>query len=158
MTSAEVRDRIIEALEKSYDAPSEHGWEVVAGWVADLHEIQSQAQRLKNELLKYLHHVLPEYEVGLEVGGFRKTSGKKAAEWDHPMIASALAARAADDFGGEPPAVFANDVAQRVLSCAGISYWRKGDLKKNGIDPSRYSTEREDERGPTVIFTPAKAS
>lgn len=156
MTSTEVSTRIIEVLENAYDAPSD--WQEVQGWVAELHSIADQANRIKRELLRFLHEAQPEYEMANELGSFRKTTGKRANNWDHPLIASALAARAADEWDDEPPAAFAQKVVDKILKAAGIGYWRKGALKSEGLSPDRYYDETEDPNGPSVIFSPAKAS
>lgn len=86
-----------------------------------------------------------------------RKSGSLRKRWDHPAVASKLAARACiDEETGEVlgDSSFAQRVTDEILAVGHVDYWRAGELRSRGIDPDRYA---ETERGqPTVVIrTPA---
>lgn len=85
-----------------------------------------------------------------EVGVLERRGGRKRTSWDHARLASMLAARVADqrrvDPGtGEilprPPGRLAQDVVDELLACAGVSYWKVGELRARKVDPAGFCEE-----------------
>lgn len=107
-----------------------------------------------DRILTSLYEDMPEYEMRMDgVGTFTKTRGTKRKNWDHARAAAVVAARAADGVMEQvPPAVLADLVMRELLACAGVSYWRKGEMKRRHIDADKFC---EPEEGtPSVVFKP----
>ncbi|MGH9002123.1 MAG: hypothetical protein ACRDYV_03240 [Acidimicrobiia bacterium] len=84
------------------------------------------------------------------VGVLERRGGRKRSNWDHARLASMLAARVADqrrvdpDTGeilARPPGRLAQDVVDELLTCAGVSYWKVGELRARSVDPSSFCEE-----------------
>jgi len=85
-----------------------------------------------------------------EVGVLERRGGRKRTEWDHARLASLLAVRVADqrrvdpDTGEilpRPPGRLAQDVVDELLACAGVSYWKVGELRARKVDPADFCEE-----------------
>lgn len=109
------------------------------------------------ELETALARIMPATTMAVaSVGVLERRAGKKRTAWDHTRLASLLAARVGDrrfdPATGEelarPPAVLAQDVADELLACAGLSYWKTGALKARGLDPGQFC---EEEPGRTTV-------
>lgn len=84
------------------------------------------------------------------VGVLERRGGRKRSAWDHARLASLLAVRVADqrrvdpDTGEilpRPPGRLAQDVVDELLACAGLSYWKVGELRARKLDPADYCEE-----------------
>jgi hypothetical protein len=85
-----------------------------------------------------------------EVGVLERRGGKKRTEWDHARLASLLAVRVADqrrvdpetgEILPRPPGRLAQDVVDELLACAGVSYWKVGELRARKVDPADFCEE-----------------
>lgn len=112
---------------------------------------------VESELETNLARIMPASTIAVAgVGVLERRAGKKRTSWDHTRLASLLAARVGDrrfdPATGEelarPPAVLAQDVADELLACAGLSYWKTGALKARGLDPGQFC---EEEAGRTTV-------
>lgn len=112
---------------------------------------------LESDLETALAGIMPANTMAVAgVGVLERRSGKKRTSWDHPRLASLLAARVGDrrfdPATGEelarPPAVLAQDVADELLACAGVSYWKVGALRARNVDPASFC---EEEAGRTTV-------
>lgn len=83
------------------------------------------------------------------------TRKRSKVRTDGTLILGRLVARCADDFGGEPPAAFAEMVANRIDAATGITNpsakWRKTALKNEGIDLADFTESEEGAK--TIGFT-----
>lgn len=118
---------------------------------------------VESEVEAALSRAMPTATIAVEgVGVLERRSGKKRTKWDHTRLASMLAARVGDrrfdpETGEElarPPAVLAQDVADELLACAGVSYWKVGELKARKVDPAQFC---EEEPGRTTVGIRAHA-
>lgn len=85
-----------------------------------------------------------------EVGVLERRGGRKRTNWDHARLASLLAVRVADqrridpetgEILPRPPGRLAQDVADELLACAGLSYWKVGELRARQVDPGQFCEE-----------------
>lgn len=132
----------------------------VAALAALLHTVRQSRATLafvESELETNLARIMPASTIAVAgVGVLERRAGKKRTSWDHTRLASLLAARVGDrrfdPATGEelsrPPAVLAQDVADELLACAGLSYWKTGALKARGLDPGQFC---EEEAGRTTV-------
>jgi hypothetical protein len=83
------------------------------------------------------------------LGPFETRRSPKRTQWrfrprdDQPGLLDVLVARVADDWTGEPPAVFAAKVADEIAECVGLSYGKVNALKARGIKPGDFCREEE---------------
>lgn len=91
------------------------------------------------------------------VGVLERRSGRKRSNWDHTRLASLLAARVADqrrvdpatgEILARPPGRLAQDIVDELLACAGLSYWKVGELRARRLDPATFC---EEEPGRTTV-------
>lgn len=157
--SNDIAARVCQLLESAYDLVDEHGpkdWSVLAVHLADLTLIGQTVGFLKDALAGALHSELPEYEVTMEgVGTFTRSSGTKRTHWDHERVTSAIAAKVAGELTEDgnhmqDAGKVAEHVATAMRRCAGVAYWRVGELKGLGLRADSYC-DKEPGR-PTVIF------
>lgn len=143
-------------------------WEGLLRLGAALDEAKERIGFAAAEVALALYRIMPGKIASVEgVGSAEKKSGTTRKAWEHQRIAARLAARVADERRvdletGEidetplPPAELAMKVADEIVSCAGVSYWRTTALRGRGLDPADYC---EEERGrPSVIIRRASAS
>jgi hypothetical protein len=104
----------------------------------------------ESEIETVLAQAMPSATMAVAgVGVLERRGGKKRTSWDHARLASLLAARVGDrrfdPATGEelarPPAVLAQDVADELLACAGVSYWKVGELRARKVDPTQFCEE-----------------
>lgn len=122
----------------------------LAALLAAVRHTRATLAFVESEVETLLAKAMPSATLAVEgVGVLERRGGTKRRNWDHPRLASLLAARVGDrrfDPGtGEelarPPAVLAQDVADEFLACAGVSYWKAGALKARGLDPAAFCEE-----------------
>lgn len=119
--------------------------------LAALRTARTRLAFIESEVEAALAATMPTAVIAVEgVGVLERRGGRKRTAWDHPRLASLLAARTADqrridpDTGeimARPPGRLAQDVADELLACAGLSYWKTGALKARGLDPADFCEE-----------------
>lgn len=111
---------------------------------ATLAFLESEVETLVANLMASNVVVIP------EVGVLERRGGRKRTAWDHSRLASMLAARIADqrrvdpetgEVLARPPGRLAQDVVDEVLACAGVSYWKVGELRARKVDPAAFCEE-----------------
>lgn len=113
---------------------------------------------LESEVETLVAGLMPSQVVAVEgVGVLERRGGRKRSNWDHARLASMLAARVADqrrvdpDTGevlARPPGRLAQDVVDELLACAGLSYWKVGELRARKVDAAQFC---EEEPGRTTV-------
>lgn len=113
---------------------------------------------VESEVERLLARAMPSNVVVVDgVGVLERRAGRKRSSWDHARLASLLAARVADQRlvdpeTGEvlprPPGRLAQDVVDEFLRCAGVSYWKVGELRARNLDPAGFC---EEEAGRTTV-------
>lgn len=112
---------------------------------------------VESELENGLARIMPTNTIAVAgVGVLERRFGRKRSNWDHRRVASLLAARVGDrrfdpSTGEElarPPAVIAQDVANELLDCCGVAYWKARALEHRGLDPATFC---EEEPGRTTV-------
>lgn len=154
-----TRERLLQLVSLAYDQDDPAiPWDERCVMAGDLAAVKDLCGKLLDRILSGLYHDLPEWEMRMDgVGTFTKTKGTKRKGWDHERAAAVVAARAADDLIEDvPPAVLADHVMRELLSCAGISYWRKGEMRRRNLDADNFCDTEEGT--PTVVFKPFKAA
>lgn len=85
-----------------------------------------------------------------DIGVLERRGGRKRTSWDHARLASLLAVRVADqrrvdsetgEILPRPPGRLAQDVVDELLACAGVSYWKVGELRARKVDPAAFCEE-----------------
>lgn len=82
-----------------------------------------------------------------QLGEFKIRRAKTRKQWDHPLLAWQVAKHAVEHRVPDEDGVVdtAEDAAvAALLECAGVSYWRVGELRKRGIDPDAYCEVQDD--------------
>jgi hypothetical protein len=101
-------------------------------------ELHTLEQFVENALAKRMPGKVLEWDGGIATR--RKTATN--VTWKHADLASSVLVAALVDENGELPSEPVQAVGVRVrdflFKCAGIAYWRKGELKELGIDPDEY--------------------
>lgn len=155
MTTA-LLTRLLDIIEAQYDRDDPAiPWDERCVMVGDLAAVKNLCGQLMDRILTSLHDDLPEYEMHMEgVGTFTKTKGTKRKSWDHHRAAAVVAARAADDLvENVPPGLLADHVMRELLACAGVSYWRAGEMRRRNLNVDDYCEKEEGTS--TVIFKAA---
>ena len=106
---------------------------------------------IESELETALAAAMPGPVVAVDgVGVLERRGGRKRSNWDHARLASMLAARVADqrrvdpetgEVLARPPGRLAQDVVDELLACAGVSYWKVGELRARKVDPAAFCEE-----------------
>lgn len=100
-------------------------------------DLTAYRSRLEQEVARRMKGKLHEFPGGTA----EYKGGTKRTHWDTPLLAGKVVTEAMEQ--GEHP-------QEALVACAGIGYWRTGELRKRGIDPDQFS---ESERGlPHVVF------
>jgi hypothetical protein len=111
------------------------------------------ARDLEHAYEAVLVAAMPERQLVVDGLVLERKGGTIRKSWDHFMLASQVALRAAVDLETGEQFIDLKDaekVAAEIMATAGISYWRVGELKTRGIDASKYCVE---EKGrPTVVI------
>jgi hypothetical protein len=103
-------------------------------------DLRMYRSRIEQEFAKRCDTKVFEFKGGTaEVRG-----GSKRKNWDSPLLAGRVVTEAMEQ--GEHP-------QEAIVRCAGISYWRTGELKKLGIDANQYC---ETEHGLPRVIVRAK--
>lgn len=124
---------------------------------ASVRRVRATLAFVEAELETAVAGLMPSATVAVAgVGVLERRGARKRTAWDHPRLASLLAARVGDrrfdPATGEelvrPPAVLAQDVADELLACAGVSYWKVSELRARHVDPASFC---EEEAGRTTV-------
>lgn len=101
------------------------------------------ARDVKDLVEQHTIRVMPDRQAVADGFVLERKSGTARKAWDHPAIASKVAARACCNDDGE--IVFGLEIGDRIareiLATAGIGYWKVGELRARGIDPAAYCEE-----------------
>jgi hypothetical protein len=159
MTALEPGRSLLDFIEVS--APSLAGEGLVLAAAADLPGLAAllAAVRRARATLAFLESEIETQLAGLmgsnvvvvpEVGVLERRGGRKRTSWDHARLASLLAVRVADqrrvdpetgEILPRPPGRLARDVVDELLACAGVSYWKVGELRARKVDPAQFCEE-----------------
>lgn len=159
MTAVDPIETLVDFVEVSASALTAHS-AVLAG-AADVPGLAAllAAVRRARATLAFLESEVETMVAGLmassvvvvpEVGVLERRGGRKRTEWEHARLASLLAVRVADQrrvdpATGEilprPPGRLAQDVVDELLACAGVSYWKVGELRARKVDPADFCEE-----------------
>lgn len=133
------------------------GAEELARAYVDLKQVADAVAIVCREVETRLVNAMQTRHLTIEnLGTFEKLPATSRKAWDHPLLAEKIVQKALDkrlvdrDTGEvEDPVQVAT---KALLSTAGISYWRVGEVKKLGINADEYC---EKEYGnPRVKHTP----
>lgn len=116
----------------------------LAALLADLRRARSTLAFLESEAESALAQAMPARVLEVPgVGVLERHSGRKRTNWDHDRLLSLLVARVpADPETGELIAEGAQKaIIAEVRACAGISYWRVGELRARELDPVAFCDE-----------------
>jgi hypothetical protein len=117
----------------------------LAALLRDLRRARATLGFLESEAETALAGAMPARVVELEGMVLERHSGRKRTNWDHDRLLSLLVARVpADPDTGE----LVGEGAQRAITaeiraCAGIGYWKVGELRRRDLDPAVFCEEAE---------------
>jgi hypothetical protein len=115
----------------------------LAALLRDLRRARATLGFLESEAETALAGAMPARVVELPGMVLERHSGRKRTNWDHDRLLSIVVARVpADPDTGE----LLSDAAQaaitaEVRACAGISYWKVGELRARELDPAVFCDE-----------------
>lgn len=85
------------------------------------------------------------------IGDIVANEGRKRV-WRYDPLIATLVARLADEWGGEPPAVFAEHVAAALRRVLGFSYARVTAIEAEGLNPNDFCDWKD--TGPDITLPP----
>lgn len=159
MTAIDPVDTLVDFVEVSASALTAHSAVLVGA--ADLPGLAAllASVRRARATLAFLESEVETAVAGLmgsnvivvpEIGVLERRGGRKRTSWDHARLASLLAVRVADqrrvdpetgEILPRPPGRLAQDVVDELLACAGVSYWKVGELRARKVDPAGFCEE-----------------
>lgn len=136
---------LIVGLVESYVAdscPASFPEELAVAWL-EVKEASDQLSIVCKQLESRLAAAMKNKVMSLDgIGTFEKAPAVSRKSWDHPLLAQKIVAKALDSRQIDSETGEVEDRAEvatkALLSTAGISYWRVGEVKKLGIDPDQY--------------------
>lgn len=120
--------------------------ELADAFAEDLLATRAEIARLRDlerELVEKIHETAPARKFKTSVG-LVEISKRRNRSWDHEEIVRHLTRIALDRREIDPETGEIKTrptweiVTDALISCAGISYWRIGELKGYGLDPDEY--------------------
>lgn len=116
-------------------------------------EVVGAARDIDDALKAALADAMPSKTMVIDGGiTLERKGGVIRKQWDHDLLASAVVRLAVvDPDSGEVlmPYGPAQKIADELLACGHVDYWRAGELRARGLDPGQYCTE---ERGRSTVI------
>jgi hypothetical protein len=117
----------------------------LAALLRDLRRARATLGFLESECESALARAMPARVIELPGLTLERHGGRKRTNWDHDRLLSLIVSRVpADPESGELISEAAQKaITTEVRACAGIAYWKVGELRARDLDPAVFCDEEE---------------
>lgn len=116
----------------------------LARLVTALVGVMAAARDVKELVEQHTIRAMPDRQAVADGYVLERRSGTVRKSWDHPLLASVISRLATVDHDSGEILMKAEDaqrVTDEIMACAGLAYWKVGELRQRGIDPGQYCEE-----------------